>query len=99
MLPAYDKQSGILLAHVEAVDEDMLPTAATAPAVDLVVSASGMTPRQSGMHAFITLRRLQQGLWSRPPAAQRASIAANSQWKVNKGTHLHELATFAFDML
>lgn len=84
MLPAYDKQSGILLAHVEEVDEDMLPMAAPAPdadapVVDLVVSASGMTPRQSGMHAFITLRLLQQGLWSRPPAAQRASIAANNQ--------------------
>lgn len=77
MLPAYDKQSGILLAKVDAVE--MPPLAPVPAVVDLVVSASGMTPRQSGMHALITLRLLQQGLWSRPPAAQRASMAANNQ--------------------
>lgn len=84
MLPAYDKQSGTLLGSVAATvapTADAAAAAAAAPvAIDvapvvLVVDASGMTPRQSGMQALITPRRLQHGLWSRPPAAQRARIA------------------------
>jgi len=89
MLPAYDKQSGTLLANID--EADMPPfavdvrvpipaaaaLAAPVPAVDLVVNVSGMTPRQSGIQALITPRRLQHGLWSRPPAAQRARIAKN----------------------
>lgn len=81
MFPAYDKQSGALLVCVDAT---VAPTAAAAAAaavvidvalLDLVVKANGMTPRQSGMQGLITPRRLQHGLWSRPPAAQRARIA------------------------
>lgn len=88
MFPAYDKQSGALLACVDAT---VAPTAAAAAAVaiavapvDLVVSASGMTPRQSGMQALITPRRLQHGLWSRPPAAQRARIAKIGKRNVSR---------------
>lgn len=94
MFPAYDKQSGTLLGSVDAT---VAPTAAAADVaiavdpVDLVVSASGMTPRQSGMQALITPRRLQHGLWSRPPAAQRARIANTRKRKVPKSVKIIQL--------
>lgn len=64
-------------ADVAAVapDDDDVAAAAADADDDLVVNASGMTPRQRGMQALMTPRRLQHGLWSRPPAAQRARIA------------------------
>lgn len=102
MFPAYDKQSGTLLANVDEADMPPFPlpfpfpldgsvpipadvaVAVAVAAVDLVVNARGMTPRHSGMQALITPRRVQQGLWSRPPAAQRARIAKIEQRMVNK---------------
>jgi len=45
-----------------AADDDVAAAAAADDDADLVVSASGMTPRQRGMQALMTPRRLQHGL-------------------------------------
>lgn len=57
-----DAVAALLVAAAEPDDDDVAPDDDPVPDADLVVRTSGMTPRQRGMQALMTPRRLQHGL-------------------------------------